>query len=299
MIGILFIVVACILWALDTLIRYPLMFQGLSAELIVFGEHLILTLIFLPILYKKREKFFNLKMSQLFNFFIIGGMGSAIGTLTFTKAFGLINPSLVILLQKLQPVIAISLSAIILKETMKKEFFLWALLALVGGILISYQDLLPGILEVSDKGLDFSGNSLKGYLLTMIAVVSWGGATVFGKKLSRTGFGETEIMSGRFTMGLICLLPLLLSFNISINVSLANWTKIFAMAIMSGVVAMYFYYRGLKSIPAHIATLAEMFFPFMAIGVNWIFLGKDLTLMQILGAIFLLISSSVIQSKHY
>ena len=32
--GIFFIVIACLLWALDTLIRYPLLFSGTNAEMI-------------------------------------------------------------------------------------------------------------------------------------------------------------------------------------------------------------------------------------------------------------------------
>lgn len=297
--GLVFIVIACLLWALDTLIRYPLLYAGYSAELIVFGEHAFLVLVFLPILYKSREKFMHAKLAHIFYFFVIGGLGSAIGTLAFTKAFSLINPSIVILLQKLQPIIAISLSSLILKEVMKKEFFLWAVLAIVGGVMISYQDIAPAFDLIKSNTLIFSTQTMKGHILTMVAVVSWGGATVFGKLLSKSGYGELEIMAGRFFMGLVCLLPFLLTLNMSIDLGISLWGKIILMASMSGLVAMYFFYKGLKLIPAHLCTLAEMFFPFFAIIVNWIFLGKDLSMLQITGAIFLLISSSVIQLKHY
>lgn len=297
--GLIFIVIACLLWALDTLIRYPLLYAGYSAELIVFGEHAFLVLVFLPVLYKSREKFLHAKLNHIFYFFVIGGLGSAIGTLAFTKAFSLINPSLVILLQKLQPLIAISLSSLILKEVMKKEFFLWALLAIIGGVMISYQDIAPAFDLLKNGELSLSTATIKGHILALVAVVSWGGATVFGKLLSKSGYDEFEIMSGRFVMGLICLLPFLLTLNMNINLGLSLWTKIILMASMSGLIAMYFFYKGLKLIPAHLCTLAEMFFPFFAVIVNWIFLGKDLSSLQILGAMFLLISSSVIQLKHY
>ncbi|EQC43791.1 DMT family transporter [Bacteriovorax sp. Seq25_V] len=297
--GIIFILIASLLWAIDTLVRYPLLFKGHSAELIVFGEHLFLVLFLLPIILKSRKKFLSTKVSNIFYFFVIGGLGSAIGTLTFTKAFFLVNPSLVILLQKLQPVIAIALSALILKERMKPKFFLWAIVALIGGVMISYQDLAPGVKLIVEGQADFTSNSLKGYSLALIAVISWGAATVFGKVLSKQGFDEKEIMSGRFLMGLICLLPFLLTFNIDLNFSAIFWGKVFFLAFISGAVGMYFYYRGLKLIPAHLCTLAEMFFPFFAVIVNWIFLGKELSMLQITGASLLLLSSTVIQLKHY
>jgi len=297
--GLIFIILACFMWALDTLIRYPLLFSGNSAELIVFGEHLILCLAFLPILSKSYKKFWNAKASHISYFFIIGGLGSAIGTLAFTKAFSLINPSLVILLQKLQPIVAIVLAYFVLKERMKPAFFGWALLALVGGVMISYQDLAPAISLIQEGKIDFTSKAFTGYGLTLVAVISWGAATVFGKLLGKQGYDEKEIMSGRFVMGLICLLPFLLSFNIQLNLEPVFWGKILLLAGMSGALGMYFYYRGLKEIPAHLCTLAEMFFPFLAVIVNWLFLGKDLSMLQISGAALLLISSTVIQLRHY
>jgi hypothetical protein len=48
---------------------------------------------------------------------VIGGVGSAIATVAFTESFQFLNPSLVILLQKMQPVVAITLAAIVLALT--------------------------------------------------------------------------------------------------------------------------------------------------------------------------------------
>ena len=114
--GILFICIACFVWSLDTLIRYPLLGRGFSADQIIFFEHLFLSLLFIPSIIKLVKKLLGSKKDILMSFFIVGGVGSALSTLAFTKAFGLINPSLVILLQKLQPVVAITLSAVFLKE---------------------------------------------------------------------------------------------------------------------------------------------------------------------------------------
>ena len=297
--GIFYILIACSLWAVDTLIRYPLLGEGVSASRIVFTEHLILTLFFVPLFIKKIKVFWQARVAYVFYFLIIGGLGSAIGTLAFTRAFSLINPSLVILLQKFQPIIAITMASIVLKERMRKDFILWAIVCLIGGGLISYNDIAWGLKEINfDRSL-LDQKFLLGYGLTFLAVFSWGCSTVFGKKLTTCGFKEQEIMAGRFSMGLICLFPILLTGEIEMDSNPMTWGKIIAMVVISGLLGMFFYYKGLKLVSARVAALAEMFFPLCAVLVNWIFLNQALTFQQILGGVLLLIGSTVIQLRHY
>ena len=305
MLGVIFVILAGILWALDTLIRYPLLYSGVSAEIIVFTEHLILSIVFIPLLLKNHFKDFKnigqINLSTFFYFFVIGFCGSAIGTLTFTKAFMLINPSLVILLQKLQPIVAISLASLVLGEKIKSNFILWAILALFGGFLISSPDIFPGLEKLDFSFALLSERALYGYFLTLIAVVSWGASTVFGKKLSGAGFSVVQIMGGRFIFGFVFMSLYLFSQYHAISLSMgANlYGKIILMVLISGLLGMYFYYKGLKLISARACALAEMFFPFSAVVINWIFLGAKLSMVQIVGAIILLISSLVIQLKKY
>ena len=296
---ILYILIACSLWAVDTLIRYPLLGEGVSASRIVFTEHLILTLFFVPLFIKKIKVFWQARVAYVFYFLIIGGLGSAIGTLAFTRAFSLINPSLVILLQKFQPIIAITMASIVLKERMRKDFILWAIVCLIGGGLISYNDIAWGLKEINfDRSL-LDQKFLLGYGLTFLAVFSWGCSTVFGKKLTTCGFKEQEIMAGRFSMGLICLFPILLTGEIEMDSNPMTWGKIIAMVVISGLLGMFFYYKGLKLVSARVAALAEMFFPLCAVIVNWAFLSQALSVYQIVGGILLLIGSTVIQLRHY
>lgn len=301
MLGIVFVITAGLLWTLDTLIRYPLVSSGISPEKIVFAEHFILSLIFIPILFKDFKKFKKMKPESYFYFFFIGVLGSAVATFTFTKAFALINPSLVILMQKLQPVIAISLARVFLKEKIKKPFIFWAIIALMGGFLISSPDIMPGLTHFDfSRGL-LSENAVMGYMLTLIAVVSWGASTVFGKKLSYQGFDEKQIMSGRYLTGFLFLSFYLYFKNgtLSLNWDTDIYLKIFALVMLSGILGMYVFYKGLKTISARACAIAEMFFPFSAVFVNWIFLDAKLLPVQMVGAGLLAISSTIIQYKKY
>jgi len=296
---VIFIIIACALWAVDTLIRYPLVFSGLESSKLVFAEHLILVLLFSPILFKLYRENALKKRGGWLSFIVIGGIGSALATLAFTRAFSLINPSLVILLQKFQPIVAIVFARKVLKERIEKQFILWGAVCLIGGILISFEDMASGLSEVQSLASLVDQSQFMGYFLTFIAVIGWGASTVFGKKLSSKGYTEGELMAGRFFFGLLFLIPVIITTDNPIITSGAIWSKILLMVFLSGVLGMGFYYQGLKRVPARLSALAEMFFPFCAITVNWIFLEASLAPLQIAGGLLLLLGSTVIQLKKY
>ncbi len=300
MAGTFFILLAAFLWALDTLIRYPLVESGLSPITIVFYEHVILSLIFGWAAVTAFKRIGELKVADIFSFFVVGCIGSALATVAFTESFHFLNPSLVILLQKLQPVIAIFLAAIVLKEPIDKKFILWAAFCMVGGLLVSSPDIERFYhLMVQDFSLVVSDSAVRGYVLVLISIVGWGSATVFGKKLTLAGFDTRSILSGRFLLGLIALIPFV-TWNRSLILPHGeDYLRIFIMVFLSGAMGMYFYYQGLKRISAKTAAIAEMFFPLFAILVNWVFLGKQLTDLQLAGGAILMIGSLVIQIKKY
>ena len=296
--GVLFIVLATIFWSLDTLIRYPLLFSGVQASQIVFIEHLILVLIFLIFIFIKKQKVDFLK-KHFFSFLIIGCCGSALGTLAFTQAFSIVNPSLVIVLQKLQPIVAIILARLVLNETIPKHFLKLGLLSIFGALLISWTDLINSInLFQNSKNL-MNQSQLFGYGLVVLSVVSWGASTVFGKKLDREKLSVEHIMFGRFFYGLIALVLLIfLSADQTWSLDFNHVSKIFLMVLLSGLIGMYFYYKGVQSLSARVVALAELFFPVSAILINWIFLNKPINTIQIVGALILLTSTTILQFNN-
>lgn len=298
--GIFLVILACLFWGMDTLIRYPLVERGINPVTIVFYEHCILTLIFSLSLIPNLKRIGELKLADVFSFLVIGGLGSAIATVAFTESFQYLNPSLVILLQKLQPVIAITLSALILKEEIQKQFVIWAAICLVGGLLVSAPDIERFyILMVTDFKAVTSDVAVRGYGLVGVSILGWGATTVFGKRLSMAGFETKSIMAGRFFTGLLVLIPFV-QWNRSLILPHGeDYLRILIMVIISGALAMWLYYQGLKRLPAKTTAIAEMFFPFFAIIVNWVFLGKQLEEIQLIGGAILIFGSLVIQLKKY
>jgi len=298
MTGIIFIFFACLLWAADTLIRYPLLFGGSSAQQIVLFEHLILVAMIVGVFVFQRRKFNFISRNTIIPFVVIGIFGSALGTLAFTEAFYLSNPTVVILLQKLQPLVAVTLAYVLLKEKITPRFFLWLGLALLGSFLLIWPDLQKLLSSFRAGDINNSSNALWGYGLALFAVVSWGSATVFGKKLSSQGVDSVNIMAGRFSFGLLGMLPFaFMTPTLITTVEISIVQKILILAVMSGLIGMYLYYQGLKRIPAHWATLAEMFFPVAAIFTNWLFLNVEITRVQMIGAITLIGASTMVQFR--
>ncbi|SHH71681.1 EamA-like transporter family protein [Vibrio aerogenes CECT 7868] len=166
--------VACLTWAIDTLIRYPLLGAGYSTLQVVFTEHLILTVLISPFGWRYRHFFKQLNWRMVLCMLFIGGVGSALGTLAFTEAFHYLNPTLVILLQKLQPVVAILLACFVLKERIQSSFVLWAGILILGSLVMMWPDILTlsrHDLHTTRQGSDI----IQGYLYALGAVVAWGG----------------------------------------------------------------------------------------------------------------------------
>lgn len=295
--GFIQVVLASFFWALDTLFRYPLMGKGYDASLIVFYEHLFLVVIFLIPLIYTIKKILDAPFSSFLCLFWVGVIGSALSTIAFTSAFQFLNPSVVILLQKLQPLVAISLSAIILKEKLTKNFIAWGLLSLIGALTLTF-DSWNGAFSVGIDNLT-SKSSLTGIGLALFAVFGWGSSTVVGKKLTNFGFKSKEILSARYSLGLLALTPIVL---LSDKIQMMDFSALRSVALIvlfSGVIGMFLYYRGLKTIKAKQCTIAELFFPLSSVILNWIFLSSPLGIMEIVGGALLIIGSTVIQYKNY
>ncbi|PIR68630.1 EamA family transporter, partial [Candidatus Nomurabacteria bacterium CG10_big_fil_rev_8_21_14_0_10_35_16] len=117
-VGALAVVVAAVLWSLDGAFLRPRL-ASVSPTLVVFLEHALGFIILLPFLFIYKLELKKITRKQWGTIFWVALFGGALGTTFFTKALfltGFVDISVVILLQKFQPIFAIILSAIILRE---------------------------------------------------------------------------------------------------------------------------------------------------------------------------------------
>ncbi len=130
------------LWGTDALWRTSLL-TTLTAPAIVFWEHVLLVAATGWLLWRARAVLARLSAPDWFAVALVGVGASAVATVLFTGAFRMASPTTVVLLQKAQPLVAITLAAVLLREPLPPSF--WPLLpvALLGTYLISFGDTGP------------------------------------------------------------------------------------------------------------------------------------------------------------
>ena len=286
------VISAAILWSFDGILRQNLYI--LPSFLIVALEHLIGAIIFLPLLLKGWKEISDLHQRGWISILWISVCGGILGTFFYTKALSYVNfidLSVVVLLQKFQPIFAIALAAIILKEKITRRFLVLAVTAIVGGYFVTFGD--QPLNEWSDK-------TIIAALLSLLAAFSWGSSTVLGKHaLNRLSF--KTVTSLRLTVTAAIMFFILISTGeaetIS-QVSIENWKYIFIIVLTTGSIALFIYYYGLNHLPASHVTLYELFWPLSAVAMDWYVYGRVMSIVQLLGATMLLGSILLLSSKN-
>lgn len=275
---------AALLWASDAPFRVFLS-ESLDSSLIVFMEHAIALVILLPFIFLYREELTTLSRRQWFALLCIGVGGSALALILFTESFSYMNPSVVILLQKLQPLIAIWLAVNFLREMTPRQFWLWVGVALVAAYVISFPGLVPQLYE----GEGFNPH-IVGIFLALSAAVLWGASTVLGRYVLQD-ISFRLVTALRFAIAFVFLLGLNTYTGTLSGIASLTQKDILYLVIISctsGVVAMYLYYRGLSQSRASVATIAELGFPVGAVLINYLFLDAVLEPIQLLAMFVLL-----------
>ena len=121
------------MWGFDGVVLTPRLYN-LDVGFVVFMLHLVPFVIMNIFLFKQYKWLSRFSRIDLLLLLLVALFGGALGTLAIVKALFLVNfqhLSIVVLLQKLQPIFAIILAVIILKEKFSRNFALWAILALI------------------------------------------------------------------------------------------------------------------------------------------------------------------------
>jgi drug/metabolite transporter, DME family len=251
--GVLLIAVAAAMWGTDPIIRKT-MTPTTSATTIVFGEHVILVALTLPLLLPALRAVFAAGWRYVTAAVVVGAGASAVATILFTDALighsDFITP---VVIQKLQPFIAIGAAALLLGERPRTGFWWFFLPALAGFWLVNQQHPL----EPSAKGVVVIAEATG-------AAALWGLGTVLGRYLSRE-LEFQHVLSLRFFFGLIASSLALLVMRQPAYSNSHDAALILYLALVTGLLALALYYYGLQRTPAMVASVAELTYPAVAI----------------------------------
>jgi drug/metabolite transporter (DMT)-like permease len=255
--------------------------------LVVFVESAIVAILLTPFFIKKFSSLKSLRTKDWIAFAGVALLGGAIGTMAITKALfyvNFVNLSVVILLQKLQPVFAILLATILLKEKLPKEFFLWAGLAIFGAYFMTF--------GLSSPNFSTGDKTTIAATFALIAAFSFSSSTVLSKKALRNVDYEMGTYL-RFLFATIIMLIIALttgdisSFN---EITTKQIVIFLIIAFTTGGAAIFLYYYGLKRISASVASICELAFPLTAVVLEYFVHGNILSPIQWIGAAVLLVS---------
>ena len=229
------VVFAALLWSADGFLRQEL--YSISSFLVVTLEHAFGALLFLPFLIKTWPEIKKLGQRGWISVLWISICGGILGTYFYTKALSYvdyIDLSVVVLLQKLQPIFAISLAAIILKEKLTQRFIGLALLAMLGAYLVTF-----GTTSIAD----WDDKTLIAALLATLAAFSWGSSTVLGKHaLNRLPFtAVTALRLSLTAVGALIIFTVTSDGFGTLELTTHQWRNLVIIVMSTGSVALFIY----------------------------------------------------------
>src|SRR3954471_10452088 len=154
------------LWGTESAWRIPLN-DLFDAPVIVFWEHVLILLMFLPILFSQLGELRTIDKRSLGYLIFSGFAGSAVGTIFFTLALKNGNPTVVNVILNIQPLIYTIGAFVFFGDRLTPRFFLFGSIAIVSWIFLSVEH--PTLISASfaEAGLNLG----VGYAL--ICAVFW------------------------------------------------------------------------------------------------------------------------------
>jgi drug/metabolite transporter (DMT)-like permease len=285
------------LWGTESAWRIPLN-KLFDAEVIVFWEHVLIFLMFLPILLPNLGELRKIDRHAWGYLLFSGFAGSAVGTIFFTLALKYGNPTVVNVILNIQPVISTLGAFLLFGDRLARRFFIYAAIAILAGIFLSVER--PDLIGVSFQQAGLTLGT--GYAL--ICAFFWAGSTVAGRGVM-LGMPLRVAASMRIVVGLVCMTLILLVHGKMHRVALwpvaaqdhaAKAIGLFILlASISGGIPLLIYFEGLRRTRASTAGYFEMMQTLAAVCITWGFFGAGLRLHQVVAAIILIAAVAMVQ----
>jgi drug/metabolite transporter (DMT)-like permease len=283
-IGAALICFAAALWGLDGVVLTPRL-ANLPVGFVVFLLHAIPFVFMQPFLFSSYRRLRRMGRQGWLALALVAFTGGLVGTLAIVQALFLVEfnqLSVVVLLQKLQPLFALSLAAVLLRERVSWRFLVSAFIALAGAYLLTFGLATP------DGSVD--AITLRAALLAVLAAAAFGTATVLGKMLlGSLGFADATF--ARYGMTSVMALTWVALRGIGLpfaSISNANWTVILIISLTTGSGAIFLYYYGLTRVRASVATICELCLPLSAVLLDYVVNDSVLGPWQWFGAVLLI-----------
>lgn len=160
--------------------------------------------------------------------------------------------------------------------------------------------ILGTVWMIGPSALQGLGVDTLAQLAVICAALSYGFASVFGRRFKRMGISPVMAATGQVTSSSLLLLPLVLIIDQPLSLpmpSLSVWSALIALAVFSTALAFILYFRILASSGASNLLLVTFLIPVSAVLLGYLFLHERLGTQHFVGMLLIGIGLSAIDGR--
>ena len=282
-IGVISILIASLMWAIEPVLA-KLSYQNTNFIQTSLVRALFATLTAFIYIILSKKATIRLTKQQLPPVVYIAIVGTIIADLIYF--FALTNVSVInaVLIGHMQPVFIIVFGFLVFRsEKLTSMDYLGIMSLILCGVLVTSKTL--------DNILMFRFGTI-GDVMVLIATMAWASTAIAMRKYVPTIHAATLTMY-RFLIASVVLLSYL---ALSSTVHIANMYQVLVGVVVG--IGTILYYEGLKRLKAAQVSGIELSTPFFAAILGYGILGETLTLLQILGMLFLFVGIYLISKRE-
>lgn len=246
---------------------------GATVNTLLLLRFIIATALFFVYILAKKTRV-DIKPVHFLFLFILGGIFYTLQSTFYFSSVKYIPASLAVLIFYTYPVYVVLLSYFIDKEKLN------------GQILSSITLSMAGLAMVI--GTSFGTVNPQGVLLAICSALVYSCYTVLGSRVVKQ---LPAVVTSAFVslFAAISLLVMgLTNHSLKINLETQAWAAIAGIAVLSTVVSMFTYFRGLELVGSTKASIVSMIEPLITIGFSILLFNETLSGNQLLGALAVL-----------
>jgi len=272
---------ASILWGLEPVIVKLFLLENLTATTIVFYKFLFCCLALLPFNLPILSELKSLTRGQWLRILAMSLVGSLFGNYVYTAAFRYVNIGIVMLFEKMQPVMVIVLSMAFLKREFRFAEIVWVLVAVISSFFV----------VVDLRGTEIAGGQTQGIALLVGMATGYALVTLIGKQMLSTlsphmlnflrHLFATLILAGYLTLG---------TQGQGFAVSAASLIWLALIGVFAYALGFTVYYIGLRAVSPVFATVVELLSPLFGMILGYFFLAESFSIFQLVNIAVLVLS---------
>jgi drug/metabolite transporter (DMT)-like permease len=279
--GMIFVIISAIAFGAIPVFARAAYHAGSDPISVLFFRFSIASVVMIPSMIVRKIPF--PKGRFLIGLILMGGIGYVGQSFCYFTALTMASAGLVAILLYLYPAIVAILSTLLFKERITGLKVLALLLALTGTVLTI--------------GLGGGGNLL-GIVLAMIAPFIYSAYILTGTKITKQvgvlPSSNVVMISASVVFGGFVAIK-----GLNTPQTLVGWGGVFAIALLSTVIAIITFFAGLKRIGPTNASMLSTFEPVTTVVLAAIVFGEEIGIMRIVGGILILIAVILLAKSEF